>query len=115
MNELLDIGQGSVVLTWDPAKPNAVRVKVRDDYAQDAETDTYETTVGQLVDFLGTIVKRVGLTLSMVQAELPKGATIETVEVSLPGWRCPACQAFNGEAKEIRLTCRACGGAKSAK
>lgn len=32
----------------------------------------------------------------------------EPTGIVLPGWDCPKCRAFNGEAKEIRLTCRAC-------
>jgi flavin-dependent thymidylate synthase len=28
----------------------------------------------------------------------------------LPGWMCGACGVFNGEAKEKRMECRACGG-----
>ncbi len=26
----------------------------------------------------------------------------------LPGWCCPQCKVFNGEAKEERVDCRAC-------
>lgn len=29
-----------------------------------------------------------------------------------PGWTCPNCSAENGEAKEVRTTCRACGTAR---
>lgn len=28
--------------------------------------------------------------------------------IVLPGWRCPSCQAFNGDEKERLLRCRAC-------
>lgn len=29
-------------------------------------------------------------------------------ESILPGWTCPKCGVFNGEAKETRLDCRSC-------
>lgn len=32
--------------------------------------------------------------------------------IVLPGWHCPSCKAFNGEAKEVLIHCRACGIAK---
>ena len=30
----------------------------------------------------------------------------------LPGWRCPSCRTFNGEAKEVLRSCRDCCGAR---
>lgn len=32
-----------------------------------------------------------------------------TAQVVLPGWLCPKCHVFNGEAKELYLVCRCCG------
>ena len=32
--------------------------------------------------------------------------------ITLPGWDCLFCKAFNGEAKETLLVCRACGATK---
>ena len=29
--------------------------------------------------------------------------------ILLPGWRCRACQAFNGAEKELLAACRCCG------
>lgn len=34
--------------------------------------------------------------------------------IVLKGWTCTACQAFNGEGRELRTECRACGKAKGA-
>lgn len=33
---------------------------------------------------------------------------MSTFSLDLPGWDCPACHVFNGEAKEERFVCRAC-------
>lgn len=33
---------------------------------------------------------------------------IEIKEDNLPGWKCQECGAFNGDAKEFLLCCRAC-------
>lgn len=35
--------------------------------------------------------------------------TIKAGGLVLPGWSCPSCGGFNGEAKEILEKCRACG------
>lgn len=32
--------------------------------------------------------------------------------IILPGWTCPVCHGFNGEAKERLEKCRACEGAR---
>lgn len=34
--------------------------------------------------------------------------------VILKGWKCPSCEAFNGEEKEMRFWCRCCGTEKPA-
>lgn len=36
----------------------------------------------------------------------------DTGPIVLPGWSCPVCRCFNGSAKEVLPTCRACGAAK---
>ena len=40
----------------------------------------------------------------------PPGPPDECTGLVLPGWTCPRCGVFNGEAKEKRTECRACTG-----
>lgn len=45
-----------------------------------------------------------------IKKDLEDNPQAQRVEVEvLPGWTCQRCQGFNGDAKERRLACRACG------
>jgi hypothetical protein len=62
--------------------------------------DVLEHLAAQLLDNLTSTQARC-TELLLENRELRAG-------IILPGWHCPKCQGFNGDAKERLTSCRAC-------
>jgi hypothetical protein len=84
----------------------------------DRLTDRYQhdNTFRALVDALQGMIVRLEMGPSEIrEAAMFASCLVEMRHAStpaLPGWRCPCCQAWNGEAKELLTTCRVCVGAR---
>lgn len=44
----------------------------------------------------------------VTEEEFLAASSVKRGGIFLPGWDCPKCKCFNGEAKERRRACRAC-------
>jgi uncharacterized membrane protein len=74
---------------------------VSKDHKLELELVEAETLLGTLGALLGVgreeLVGKCKELLSVTSSEM------------MPGWSCPECRAFNGEAKKERVECRVCG------